>query len=571
VGIAVVPFLLPTVFVEHIGHAVAQGTSEGRFPIWKDALRLFAAYPMFGSGLHTFYPALQRYQTAGVTFAWPAAHNDYLQLLCELGIIGFVIPAALLLIVLRCTAVAANGSLTDARAVAVACLASLTAMLIHSLADFNLQVPANAMVFAWICGLGVGLYHNHQSKAKARTSFLRRSVLALGCIALLYSGASIAFNRYFRESPRAERLFCHFGVCDASAAAAALGKEYGDTRIPPGELLPFVSRDPADPSMWCDVGESMQRAGRHDLARYCFGRALTLAPRIPATLSRVADFDLTEGEQHEGLTRMAQALDDNPEFAPAIFGDYEQRGIGIDAVLESGLPNDPQISHLYLERQMSRESVLDAAKTWTWMINHGQVDDSVAARYVDFVVQKGRPEAAWKAWSAYVRNSDNRYQDENHIFNGGFERPVAPVVFDWTIRSLSDDVEALLDRQVYHSGSHALRLRFHGRTNVNYSGVYQTTFATAGTYRLEAYVRTENLTTDRGVGLRISSISGPKRLDVDTEQLIGTHSWERVSADIDVRDAGVLLVQVIRPASLMFDSLIAGTAWIDDVSLRHIG
>ena len=36
----------------------------------------------------------------------------------------------------------------------LACLASAAAMLLHSLVDFNLYIPANALALAWVCGLG---------------------------------------------------------------------------------------------------------------------------------------------------------------------------------------------------------------------------------------------------------------------------------------------------------------------------------------------------------------------------------------------------------------------------------
>jgi hypothetical protein len=39
----------------------------------------------------------------------------------------------------------------------VACAGSLAAILLHSLADFNLYIPANAMLLAWIAGLTVGI------------------------------------------------------------------------------------------------------------------------------------------------------------------------------------------------------------------------------------------------------------------------------------------------------------------------------------------------------------------------------------------------------------------------------
>jgi hypothetical protein len=41
----------------------------------------------------------------------------------------------------------------DERCRSIACVAAMTAMLLHSIVDFNMYVPANAMVFAWIAGI----------------------------------------------------------------------------------------------------------------------------------------------------------------------------------------------------------------------------------------------------------------------------------------------------------------------------------------------------------------------------------------------------------------------------------
>ena len=55
---------------------------------------------------------------------------------------------------------AAEAESSQARYVALACCGSLTAILLHSLVDFNLYVPANAMVVAWVLGLAEGVRAN---------------------------------------------------------------------------------------------------------------------------------------------------------------------------------------------------------------------------------------------------------------------------------------------------------------------------------------------------------------------------------------------------------------------------
>jgi len=90
-------------------------------------------------------------------FTQDYAHNDYLQFLAELGAVGFAIAAALLLLVLILSIRASFRHPKPAgQWIGLACTGALTAILIHSIADFNLYVPANATVLAWICGVAAG-------------------------------------------------------------------------------------------------------------------------------------------------------------------------------------------------------------------------------------------------------------------------------------------------------------------------------------------------------------------------------------------------------------------------------
>ena len=86
------------------------------------------------------------------------AHNDYLQFLAELGLVGFLIGSAfLVLILVKSVRVGLRNTNPDTRWMGLACTGALVTILIHSDADFNLYVPVNATLLAWICGLTAGL------------------------------------------------------------------------------------------------------------------------------------------------------------------------------------------------------------------------------------------------------------------------------------------------------------------------------------------------------------------------------------------------------------------------------
>ena len=85
------------------------------------------------------------------------AHNDYLQLLAELGPFGLLgglwLGGGILGGVIAVRAKLPDQSLP----VALACVGSLVAIGIHSVADFNLYIPANSMQLAWILGIASAL------------------------------------------------------------------------------------------------------------------------------------------------------------------------------------------------------------------------------------------------------------------------------------------------------------------------------------------------------------------------------------------------------------------------------
>jgi O-antigen ligase len=101
---------------------------------------------------------MYQFKTAAPTNTVDYAHNDYLQITAELGIPGVLLLAALAVWVLGRTlrtVIFMRGS--PNWALACGLLGAFLAIAVHSLADFNLYVPANALAFAWLAGLSTGL------------------------------------------------------------------------------------------------------------------------------------------------------------------------------------------------------------------------------------------------------------------------------------------------------------------------------------------------------------------------------------------------------------------------------
>jgi O-antigen ligase len=126
---------------------------EGRFDIWKDAAPMLRAFPWTGCGLGAFEHGLYRFRTFAPGNTVDFAHNDYLQVLAELGWIGAILAAALLAVVLRRVLLVALSPDSKHWLLAVGLLGSLAAIGLHSLVDFNLYIPANALALAWIAGI----------------------------------------------------------------------------------------------------------------------------------------------------------------------------------------------------------------------------------------------------------------------------------------------------------------------------------------------------------------------------------------------------------------------------------
>jgi O-antigen ligase len=123
-------------------------SQETRDEVVIDSIAIVKDYPTIGSGGGSFYSVFPSYKNSSINPFYDHAHNDYLEIVIEYGILGFTFLGLLVFFsfIKAMTALKKNVS-PMSKGTAFACLMAYLGMLIHMSVDFPLQAPANAAYF----------------------------------------------------------------------------------------------------------------------------------------------------------------------------------------------------------------------------------------------------------------------------------------------------------------------------------------------------------------------------------------------------------------------------------------
>jgi len=136
-------------------------SEEGRPFYWRNVAAIIADFPLFGTGLGTFASVYQAYEKIGLEGFLNHAHNDYLEYLSELGLLGFLLLAGgILFMAMDSILTWSKRHNPEIKGLALGGIVSTIIMLIHSFTDFNLHIPANIVLFSVVLSLTfVTVYH----------------------------------------------------------------------------------------------------------------------------------------------------------------------------------------------------------------------------------------------------------------------------------------------------------------------------------------------------------------------------------------------------------------------------
>lgn len=192
IGLLVVVLLVAlgssTGYQERIGSLLESKAYADRFVIWQTAGRLIPSYALFGTGLGSFAALTTRFYSVHVNVIFEHAENEYIEWLLEGGVIGLglILTAGAGAVALGWRALKGTTVRVESALICGA-LFGISSLLVQSLGDFALHVPAVAVV-AVILGAylaKLGLETRNAPQEDRPSPYWRRAGSALGAVVML--------------------------------------------------------------------------------------------------------------------------------------------------------------------------------------------------------------------------------------------------------------------------------------------------------------------------------------------------------------------------------------------------
>jgi len=148
--------LASTPVVERI-RTLDQGTEvpnfKARVTVWGGVVEMIKDHPMLGTGPGTFSTVFTQYQPPGIPQRYFMAHNDYLHFISEAGLPLAAVIIWMIIALYRKGFKKMQNPSRLIRGITIGAMTGITAILVHSIGDFNLHIPANAILFTVLAAL----------------------------------------------------------------------------------------------------------------------------------------------------------------------------------------------------------------------------------------------------------------------------------------------------------------------------------------------------------------------------------------------------------------------------------
>ncbi len=273
-------------------------------------------------------------------------------------------------------------------------------------------------------------------------------------------------------------------------------------------------------------------------------------------------FLFVKGENERGGMFLRKYLMLNSRGLKDVLDLCYRLNIGINSILFDVLDNRYEYYEPLLNYLAGRKELDDIEYVWN-ILPHDSVNKNVKLRLCDTAIRENRHELAATLWKSISVQKTGK----GGVSNGDFEYDLAGGCFGWTVGK-AGGMRTDIDRDFSVSGLKSFTVQFDGEHNPGIVILKQTIPVDGGSrYRLEAYMRTKDITTTNGLIYAVRG-TGCRMKTVVSEQFTGTNRWRPMRIEfLTPDDCSAVTVALVREKSRKFNNKIGGTAWVDTVTL----
>ncbi len=410
----------------------------------------------------------------------------------------------------------------------------------------GLAVVAASLVAAWLSFFGIRAAMAHNDSEGDTAKRLEAAVrLEPGNPAYWYSLGR--YQQYNLEQP------------DAAEAEESYRKA--------------IALNPDATEAWLDLATAYELDGKTEEARAAYLRAKKSYPISADVAWRYGNFLLRQGQQGQAYAELRRAIEADPKRAAAAFSRAYRANPDIDQILNEVLPPRPSAYVGMINEAVSEKQLAVAKVIWARLLTlHPLLEMRDFERLVTELLAGGEYDEARRVWDQGVTTVNLPPLLESHgsvVWDPSFESNVKGYSFAWQFKPIEQGVSIGFDKAERHSGSQSLRLSFDGKHNPDLEAVCTLAVVHPATiYRFSGWIKTENVTTEYGVGFRLHSYGISGGSVMNTRQIYGDNPFTLIdqtwTTGPDIRR---VVICVSREPSDNPEVRISGTAWVDDVNL----
>lgn len=291
-----------------------------------------------------------------------------------------------------------------------------------------------------------------------------------------------------------------------------------------------IALNPYATDAWLDLGTAYELDGDPGKAREAYIQAQKTYPTSADVSWRYGNFLLRQGELPQAYTELRRAIAADPHRAAAAFSRAYRSNPDIDDLLTNLLPRQQSVYVDVMQEALGSQQLAVAKTVWAQLIQlHPQLDIGDVDRFANkLVLAQDYSEArrVWDQGTSTMHLPPLLQPQSSVVWDPSFETDLNGYTFSWHFPTLTDGINIGLDRTEKLSGKQSLRLSFDGRHDPNLDiACILSVVQPSTTYRFSGWIKTKNLTSDKGIQFRLRSIDSPNGPSVLTNQVLGTQPW----------------------------------------------